>query len=101
MMSGGQTRGDGTFQVSGLAPGSYTLITRGMVNTQRPEIATLRITVANQDIDNALMVLSPGGIARGAITTDEDGPLPFNPQTVMLYSTLERSKPRLRRAGPR
>jgi hypothetical protein len=85
-MNSAQTRGDGTFQVAGLAPGSYVLMTRSMTNPMDPEIGQLRLTITNEDIDNVLIVTSRGAVARGTITTDDGTPLPLRPQQVRLFA---------------
>jgi hypothetical protein len=85
-MTGAQTRGDGTFQVAGLAPGSYVLMTRAMTNPTSPEVGQVRLTIANEDVDNVLIVTSRGAVARGTITTDDGTPLPLRPQQVRLFA---------------
>jgi hypothetical protein len=85
-MNSAQTRGDGTFQVAGLAPGSYVLMTRSMTNPMDPEVGQVRLTIANEDIDNVLIVMSRGAVARGTITTDDGTPLPLRPQQVRLFA---------------
>lgn len=84
-MMNAQTRGDGTFQVAGLAPGSYVLMTRSMLNPMDPEIGQVRLTIANEDVDNVMLVTSRGAVARGTIATDEGTPLPLRPQQVRIF----------------
>jgi len=86
---GGQTRADGNFEVAGLPPGSYVLTVRprGSPMDARTEFGQARITVASDDeLTNLVIVTSPGGIARGTITTDETTPLPVRPQQVTVSS---------------
>jgi hypothetical protein len=88
MMGGAQTRADGSFQLTGLAPGSYNITARPM-SPPAPlqEVAQGQLTVANEDIDNIVLVLSYGAIARGTVTTDEGTPLPLTPQMVRIMAT--------------
>jgi hypothetical protein len=87
MMSSAQTRGDGTFQLVGLAPGSYNVTARPMgMPGPRQEVGQARLTVTNEDVDNFLIVMSTGATARGIITTDEGTPLPMTPQAVRLFA---------------
>lgn len=86
-MSTGMTRADGSFQILGVAPGSYTLQLRprGMP-TPDAEFASVRVTVGQDDLENVLVVTSRGGVATGVITTDEHTPPPVRPQQVSLFA---------------
>jgi hypothetical protein len=86
-MSNAMTRADGTFQLLGVAPGSYNLSLRprGMP-TPDSEFANMRITVGADNLDNILMVTSRGAIARGIVTTDEGIPPPMRPEQVSLFA---------------
>ena len=81
------TRADGTFQMAGVAAGTYELQVRprGMP-TADAEFATMRITVGQDDIDNITIVTSRGAVAYGVITTDENAPLPFRPEQVTIFA---------------
>lgn len=85
MMSGAQTRGDGTFQLAGLPPGNYTINARSAMNPMASEVGSVRITVGSDDLDNVLIVTSRGGIARGVITADDGSALPIKPQAVRIF----------------
>jgi hypothetical protein len=101
MMSSAQTRADGTFQLAGLAPGSYGVTARPMgMPGPRQEIGQAHLTVGNEDVDNLLIVLSHGAIARGTITTDEGTPLPVAPQAVRLFAGSADPNPEFGAAGP-
>jgi hypothetical protein len=81
------TRGDGTFQMAGVAAGTYDLQIRprGMPSGDA-EFASMRITVGQDDIDNIMIVTSRGAVAYGVITTDENSPLPFRPEQVTVFA---------------
>ena len=72
MTNTAQTRGDGTFQLVGLAPGAYTLTTRSMMNPAALEAGQARITVGSDDLDNVLITISAGAVASGVVRTDDD-----------------------------
>jgi hypothetical protein len=81
------TRADGTFQLVGVAPGTYNLSLRprGMP-TPDAEFANMRITVGADNLDNVLLVTSRGAIARGLVTTDEGTPPPMRPEQLTLFA---------------
>lgn len=86
-MGGAMTRADGTFEVTGIAPGTYNLMLRPR-NRPDPkgEFAMLRLSVGVDDIENLLLVASRGGIARGTIGTDDGTPLPARPADVNVFA---------------
>jgi hypothetical protein len=86
-MSNAMTRADGTFQLIGVAPGTYNLSLRprGMP-TPDAEFASMRVTVGADNLDNVLLVTSRGAIARGIVTTDEGIPPPMRPEQVTLFA---------------
>jgi Carboxypeptidase regulatory-like domain len=86
-MSNAMTRADGSFQLLGVAPGTYNLSLRprGMPAPDA-EFATMRLTVGNDNLDNVLLVTSRGAIARGIVTTDEGTPPPMRPEQVSLFA---------------
>jgi hypothetical protein len=88
MMTNAQTRADGTFQLAGIAPGSYNVTARPMgMPGPRQEIGQAHLTVGNEDVDNFMIVLSHGAIARGVITSDEGTALPVSPQSVRIFAS--------------
>lgn len=75
----GAVRPDGSFTLSNLTPGDYTIQARGMsegsfLGAPGTESASVNITVAGEDITGLLLVMSKGGIARGRILFDSDRP---------------------------
>jgi hypothetical protein len=81
------TRADGSFQVLGLAPGTYNLQLRPRgVPIADAEFASMRITIGQDDVDNLMVVTSRGGIAYGVVTTDENSPPPVRPQQVTIFA---------------
>jgi hypothetical protein len=93
-MSNAMTRADGTFQLLGVAPGTYNLSLRprGMP-TPDAEFANVRITVGGDNLENVLLVTSRGAIARGIVTTD-DGTVPaFRPEQISLFARPTEPEP--------
>jgi len=76
---------DGTFQFANVPPGRYNLQLRpnGMP-TASSEMASMPVTVGNEDIDNVLIVTAPGAIARGVIMTDDASAPAFRPDQSMV-----------------
>jgi hypothetical protein len=84
-MANGMTRGDGYFQITGLAAGTYDVSVRPRTMPDpNAEFGQVRVTVGADDIDNLLVVTSRGAVARGTITTDENTPPPVRPHQVMI-----------------
>lgn len=81
-MSGamGRIRESGAFTISGVPPGSYTLVasTRGggpmrqgpPANDEAAEAASLPITVGNEDVEGVLVTTSKGGRAVGQVVIE-------------------------------
>ncbi|HYE85672.1 MAG TPA: carboxypeptidase regulatory-like domain-containing protein [Vicinamibacterales bacterium] len=74
---GGLVKPDGSFQVTGVTPGSYLVSVRPMNARDDTDIEVARaaVTVAGEDVDNLMLVGSRGAVVRGVVTTDE-GMLP-------------------------
>ena len=85
---GGQIRPDGTFSVSGLAPGEYTL--RASVPPTRagggpPDTLTAMVTVAGADITGVVLSPLQPAVVKGRIV--------FDPPTTSLQPSMLRSLP--------
>jgi hypothetical protein len=68
--SGGRVRPDGSFTISNVTPGSYTLIVNtamGMGGVEVPEFASTRLTVGNEDISGINLVTGKGAAVSGSI----------------------------------
>jgi Carboxypeptidase regulatory-like domain len=94
MMFGGggaPTRSDGTFELSGITPGDYSIDVRptnpNPGSGNEPEMASANVTVTGQDISGLTLVMSKGGSARGQIVFD-DGKVPqsVRPSAVRLFA---------------
>jgi protocatechuate 3,4-dioxygenase beta subunit len=69
---GGRVRPDGTFVVSNVTPGTYTLMVNtgmgpGGPGTEDPEFATMRVTVGNEDLSGIHLVTNKGATVEGTI----------------------------------
>jgi hypothetical protein len=100
MFNSTQTRGDGTFHVVGLAPGSYTMTARSMSNPMLSEVGQMRVTVGSEDLDHRLITTSPGSMARGVVKTDDGSPLPVRPQLIRIFAAPSDPIPEPMGGGP-
>lgn len=68
---GAPVMGDGTFEVSGLPPGRYTLIAggRGRRGSDQPT-GRVNVTIAGADLTNVTIALMPPASVAGVIATD-------------------------------
>jgi hypothetical protein len=78
---------DGTFQFSNVAPGRYNLNLRppGGMAASNAEIASMPITVGNDDLDNIILASGAGAIARGVVMTDDGTPPTFRHDQVSIF----------------
>lgn len=68
---GAAVRGDGTFELPGLAPGSYTLMVRPQGRRGDAGLAgSTPLTVAGGDVDNVTIALMPTAVATGRLEAD-------------------------------
>ena len=88
---GARTRPDGTFELSSMTPGEYSIDAQ-LTNASpgfgsEPETASVNVTVSGVDITGLTLVMSKGGSARGQIVF-EDGKVPqsLRPSEVQLFA---------------
>ncbi|HZP49494.1 MAG TPA: carboxypeptidase-like regulatory domain-containing protein [Vicinamibacterales bacterium] len=71
MMPGGQVKPDGTFTVTNVAPGEYTLRVQRMGPAAgEPEFASARLVVAGDDISDVHLIAAPPSVGTGRIIVD-------------------------------
>ena len=89
-MNNAMTKPDGTFQLSGVAPGTYNLSLRPNMGGGRfdenAEFANLKIAVGQEDLINVLLVSSRGAVARGVVVSDDGSALPVRPPQVSIFA---------------
>ena len=85
-MNSAHVGADGSFEFANVAPGRYNLQVRppGMV-TAGGEFVVMPLTVANDDVENLLVITHAGAIARGVVMTDDGTPLPFRGEQVQIF----------------
>ena len=66
---------DGTFTLTDVAPGEYTLRAQGITD-RGTEIATEKLTVHGTDIAGIVLMADAGVLVSGRVTTDTGEPLP-------------------------
>jgi hypothetical protein len=84
MASGGPVRPDGSFTLSGVAPGDYIIQARPMTNGLLTEAASADITVAGADITGLVLTVNKGVTARGRITFDGGRPTDVLPSSIRI-----------------
>jgi hypothetical protein len=64
---------DGSFTILNVVPGEYVLTVNGRPNgTATPEVASLPLTVGNEDLSGVSIATSKGGTIRGSVVTDNN-----------------------------
>jgi hypothetical protein len=65
---------DGTFTILNVVPGDYVLTVMGRPNgNTTPEVASMPITVGNEDLAGVSVATSKGGSIRGTVVADNNG----------------------------
>jgi hypothetical protein len=84
--SGSMVLPDGSFELTGLAPGTYHLSVRPQ--NARPdddvEVARATVSLAGEEVDGLLLVGARAAIARGHVMTDDGSPLPYSSMNLMV-----------------
>lgn len=84
MMQGGNGRieATGRFRLTNVAPGRYTLQTRP--GRQSLEIGRLPVTVGGEDLENLVLVTSPGATVSGRVVGPTGQPPPLTPRDINI-----------------
>ena len=65
---------DGTFTILNVVPGEYVLTVNGRANgNSTPEVASMPLTVGNDDLSGVSIATSKGGTIRGSVAADNNG----------------------------
>jgi Carboxypeptidase regulatory-like domain len=78
---------DHTFDISGVAPGTYTLTGFDMQNGRVSPVARQPIEVGAADLNDLMVSIIPPGTLRGHVSVEGDGPPPapdFHPQLLLV-----------------
>jgi hypothetical protein len=76
--NGNRVNDKGTFQMSNVAPGRYTLQARTGGNREF-ELAKMDLTVGAEDVDGLTLVTAAGAIVNGNVVSDSGEPFDFKP----------------------
>lgn len=83
-----RTKPDGTFEMVGVLPGSYTLVAYG-TGFQQGEQGEAPLSVGGQIVDGVRVVTSRGATLTGLVTVDADRPPRFDPRTLRVQAIPE------------
>ena len=67
---------DGTWKITDVAPGEYTIRATGSVGDRSAETAVLPVSVYGIDLEGLIVTADAGGLISGRIVTDTGEPLP-------------------------
>ncbi|MCA1584527.1 MAG: carboxypeptidase-like regulatory domain-containing protein [Acidobacteria bacterium] len=90
---GNAVRPDGSFVVTGLAPGAYNLTLRSPMQGESAELGTTRIVADGSDVDGVVIAASIAGVIRGRVTIDDGSPLPGAAAVGIFPEPVDRSVP--------
>jgi hypothetical protein len=76
--NGNRVDGNGTFRMSNVAPGRYTLQARAGGGRDF-ELARMELTVGSDDVDGLTLVTAPAAIVNGNVVSDTGEPFDFRP----------------------
>lgn len=99
MSSGGRIRNDGSFTISNVSPGSYTLQVRTgmmggpMAGGAEGEFASVPVTVGNEDLTGINIVTNKGATATGVLMTAEGSSAKLNTDGLMIAAQPVRFEP--------
>jgi len=83
--NGAQLRPDGTFVIRNVAPGEYLLRAQTQsIRGERPEIATVTVAVAGQDVEGVQLVAIPPSMASGTVLIDPAAAATIKASSIIL-----------------
>jgi hypothetical protein len=81
---------DGTFTILNVVPGEYVLTVNGRANgNATPEVASLSLTVGNEDLAGISVATSKGGSIRGTVVAENNGKV----QTTNIQVSVQPLRP--------
>ena len=89
---GSQVRPDGTFELTGIAPGSYTINVRERGGPDG-EFGGVPVVVGTADLSGVAITTGRGATASGRIVTDQDVPPSFGPNQVRVMAVAATGEP--------
>ena len=95
---GGQFRPDGSFTISNVAPGEYTIIALGATTTSSvlgatPEQVSANVTVAGEDINGLRLAGVKPSTVTGRVVLPQATPGAIRPETIQLTASPVRPMP--------
>ena len=96
-MTGAPVRPDGTFTLTGLSPGDYTITAQQMGNPDA-EVATTKVTVGSEDVVGLQLVGAKPVAVRGRVLVDPAAAASLPPRLMLQASPVQMMTPML---GPR
>jgi hypothetical protein len=84
---GGRVLPDGTFSLSGVAPGEYTLQTNGGMGGDDPEFASADITVAGEDLAGVALVATKPVTITGRVIVPPSALAAFRPGEQRVFAS--------------